>query len=184
MLQEGVKIKNETASDLFKTGKVAIIPLIVITWFWFANNFIYYGLQVGVKYLNGNLLINGLILYGAVMLAMFSTGSFADLLGRKWSLRVCYTFLICGGVAYLSVHDVTAKYILLLIATYGVAGAINIDYMVCSELFPTSVRGVVFGIANVAARVGASISPLLEEIIREKTLYIYAIFGLICLLMV
>lgn len=97
---------------------------------------------------------------------MFSTGSVADLFGRKWSLWICYAFLLGGGIAYLIVKNKTANYIFLLIAMYGVAGAINIDYMICSELFPTSVRGVVFGMANVAARVGASISPLLEEIIR------------------
>ncbi len=73
---------------------------------------------------------------------------------------------------------------ILLFAMYGIAGAINIDYMICSELFPTSVRGVVFGIANTAARIGAALSPLLEEIIKDETLYIYAGLGVVCLLMV
>lgn len=184
LIQEGYKIKNEHFSDIWKSGKVAIQPLFVIVWFWFANNFIYYGLQVGVKYLNGDLFVNGLIVYGAVLLAMFSTGSLANTLGRKWSLRICYFLLLIGTLTYQVVHNETASYVLLLITVYGTAGAINIDYMVCSELFPTSVRGVVFGIANTAARIGASISPELEEIIRDNTLYIYAGFGFICLIMV
>ena len=95
------------------------------------------------------------------MLAIFSTGALANILGRRLSLVICYFLLLVGLVSYLFVDNVDIGYVLLLIGMYGVAGAINIDYMVCSELFPTSVRGVVFGIANTAARIGASISPLL-----------------------
>ncbi len=95
-----IKIKNETCNDIFKAGKVATLPLMVITWFWFANNFIYYGIQVGVKYLGGSLLVNGLIMYGAVILAMFSTGGLANTLGRKWSLRICYFFVLVGTLVY------------------------------------------------------------------------------------
>ena len=183
-MNAGVNVKKETIRDLFKAGRVALLPLGVITWFWFANNFIYYGLQVGVKYLNGDLFVNGLIMYGAVLLAMFSTGSLANVLGRRLSLVICYGLLLVGTAAYLIVSDQNAKYVLLLISMYGASGAINIDYMVCSELFPTSVRGVVFGLTNTSARIGASISPLLEEIFKDDTLYFYAGLGLICLIMV
>lgn len=44
LMNAGIQVKKENIKDLFKAGKVALVPLGVITWFWFANNFIYYGL--------------------------------------------------------------------------------------------------------------------------------------------
>ena len=85
-----------------------------------------------MKYLKGSLFNNGLIIYGAVMLAIFSTGALANFLGRRLSLIICYSLLLIGLVSYIFVNNVDVGYILLLIGMYGVAGAINIDYMVCS----------------------------------------------------
>lgn len=66
------------------------------------------------------------------MLAMFSTGVLANILGRRLSLVICYFLLLVGLISYLFVDNVNVGYVLLLIGMYGVAGAINIDYMVCS----------------------------------------------------
>ena len=44
LVLSGIKVKKENFKDLVKAGRVATLPLFVITWFWFANNFVYYGL--------------------------------------------------------------------------------------------------------------------------------------------
>ena len=58
-----------------------------------------------MKYLNGDLFVNGLIMYGAVLLAMFSTGSLANVLGRRLSLVITYSLLLVGTAAYLIVQN-------------------------------------------------------------------------------
>ncbi len=45
-------------------------------------------------------------------------------------------------------------------------------------------RGSVFAITNTAARIGAAISPLMEEEIKDKSLYCYAGLAFVCLVLV
>ena len=46
-------------------------------------------------------------------------------------------------------------------------------------MFPTSVRGTIFGIANVCARIGGIIAPMIDGLLPQ---YFMLIFGIMAIL--
>lgn len=52
-------------------------------------------------------------------------------------------------------------------------------YLITTELFPTVFRGTVFGIANIFARVGGILAPLIDGVAKNSFMYIYGALGLL-----
>ena len=59
-------------------------------------------------------------------------------------------------------------------------------YLITTEMFPTEYRGTVFGIANICARVGGILAPLIDGIAEHSFMYVFGalgVFSAICSLL-
>ena len=73
---------------------------------------------------------------------------------------------------------------LALFSKLFITVAVSVIYVWSSELYPTDVRGLAFGTANVFARIGGLISPFIvgptiAEINKDLPLFILAIIAIV-----
>ena len=66
-----------------------------------------------------------------------------------------------------------------MIGKFGAAATFNIVYLITTELFPTVFRGTVFGIANIFARFGGILAPLIDGVAKNSFMYIFGSLGLL-----
>ncbi len=65
----------------------------------------------------------------------------------------------------------------MLLGKFGAACTFNMVYLITTEMFPTVYRGTVFGIANICARVGGILAPLVDGIAKDSFMYIFGALG-------
>ncbi len=70
-----------------------------------------------------------------------------------------------------------ASYIFLVFGKLGAAATFTLVYLITTEMFPTAYRGTVFGIANVCARVGGILAPLVSQVTGDR--YFMLVFGVL-----
>ena len=105
----------------------------------------------------------------------------ANTLGRKNS--IVFSFMI-GGVACLLYHPATSlgtawTYVGVLLGKFGAACTFYMVYLITTEMFPTEYRGTVFGIANICARVGGILAPLIDGIAEHSFMYVFGALGVV-----
>ncbi|XP_053604732.1 organic cation transporter protein-like [Plodia interpunctella] len=129
---------------------------------FFTSSFLYYGLMVNSVLLPGNKYINfmlsSLIAFPGDLMALFVLGRF----GRRMSLQGAYIFTAVFLIAqtYTPLYLSWLKVCLFLMGKACVVICFTSIYTYALELFPTSVRGSLFGFGSTIARVGGMLAPL------------------------
>jgi len=144
------------------TSKRLLARLFIMSWIWFANSLIYYGLTLGSDSLGDdifeNTIFTGLSELPGYFMCYFAIDN--AFLGRR---RTVILFMLFGG-AGATLIDVfnlegTQKLILGLLTKMFISGTFGTIYVYTCELFPTSVRSISLGICSVAARMGGIACP-------------------------
>ena len=52
-------------------------------------------------------------------------------------------------------------------------------YLITTEMFPTVFRGTVFGIANIFARLGGILAPIIDGVAKDSFMYIFGTLGIL-----
>ena len=152
-----------------------MVPLL-----WFTVDLVYYGIQFGLHQLRGNLYLNG-TLSGIAELAGFALGGvFASTcLGRKYSTVLCFAI---GGLScslYQMISNEYLSYALVLTGKFGASAVFCLVYLITTEMFPTVIRGTIFGIANVSARIGGIITPLVDGLMPKSFMIVFGLMGML-----
>ena len=177
---EGKANERLSTIDLFRDWNVALIT-VTVTYLWFSTNVAYYGMSIELSRIGSN--VYDSVVYSSALEApaYLSTGFVLKYFGRKSVMTVC---LLQGGICCLisafladwkGAH--TLVQILAFASKFGITLSFSVVYVYTSELFPTSLRGVAYGVANVGARLGGVLAP---ELLLAKTPSI--IFGAIAIL--
>ena len=70
-------------------------------------------------------------------------------------------------------------YIFLVFGKLGASCTFMLVYLITTEMFPTVYRGTVFGIANLSARVGGLIAPIIPDLVGKNWfMFVFGILGL------
>ena len=142
---------------------------------------VYFGINFSLENLKGSIYINGYISGGAEIVSYFVAGIMANTLGRKWSIIFCF---FVGGFACLfyqlaSSAGLAWTYVCVLFGKFGAACTFNMVYLITTEMFPTVFRGTVFGIANIFARLGGILAPIIDGIATHSFMYIFGALGIL-----
>ena len=179
---EGEEQDKKTGSlrDLIRNPSLRL-PLIVIPVIWFTVDIVYYGINFSLGNLQGSIYVNGYLSGGAEVISYCIAGVMANTLGRKYSIVFCF---LLGGVACLLYKPATSlgltwTYVCVLLGKFGAACTFNMVYLITTEMFPTVYRGSVFGLANICARVGGILAPLVDGFSPDGFMYIFGALGVL-----
>lgn len=141
---------------------------------WFIVTLVFYGFSIGLKYLDVNLYMIGLVAGTAEFLGSSSSYFCASKCGRKWGLIFAQFISALASFLYLLASGSEWKVsVCLLFGVMGNTAAFNIIYLITSELFPTSFRATVFGMTNFVARLGGVVAPLIDEYLRGSYMLVF-----------
>nr|KAI8758146.1 organic cation transporter protein-like [Biomphalaria glabrata] len=146
-----------------------IIRCLVIFVNWLVASLVFYGLNLNVGNLSGDLYLN-FFLSGLVEVVSYTSClMFLDKVGRKL-LQCC--FMLTAGVACVSTlypvlfnTDLSwLTIVLCLIGKFGASAAFAVIYIYTVELFPTVMRNSGLGASSLVANIGGVFAPYIADI--------------------
>ena len=125
--------------------------------------------------LKGSIYVNGYLSGAAEIISSAITGVMANKLGRRCSIVLSFTV---AGVAFVAYYPVSAvgiewSYVSIIVGKFGASCTFSLVYLITTESFPTVFRGTVFGIANIFARVGGILAPVIGGVAQNSFLYVF-----------
>ncbi|KAM4029098.1 solute carrier family 22 member 13-like isoform 2-T2 [Anomaloglossus baeobatrachus] len=140
-LQEEKQTKSGSMVDLFRVPSLRKVTL-VMSFVWFVNSLVYYGLSLNVGSFGLDIYLTQLI-FGAVEIpARLGSMFIVQILGRKLSQSLC---LLLGGTVCLIITAIPRTLpvvitVLAVIGKFAIAASFSICYIYAAELFPTIIR--------------------------------------------
>ena len=148
---------------------------------WFSCSGIYNGMTLGIKSLPGNIYINGILLFGVESISYILSGILMDwhLLGRK-KTAIITLFLSAIFMLFfvIFIDNKKCSIVLYMIIRVCITIPFTEFYTYCLEIYPTSVRGIGFGINAVCNNIGGIVVPMVLELLSKRVIYI--IFTVMC----
>ncbi|XP_067661284.1 solute carrier family 22 member 16-like [Haliotis asinina] len=152
---------------------------------WLLVAFVYYGISFGVGRLTGNLYVNMFLVSVISLPSEMSVFFFNNKFGRRWT-GFSFFLLAAGGafgvvIASRVGMDETIRgkvtTTLALICRLGAASAWSCYLVYTSESYPTVIRTLGYGGANIASRLGGIISPYVFAMGGDDLLPPFVIVG-------
>lgn len=151
--------RKATMMDVFRVSTTRR-RMVIMLFIWLSNGLCYYGVNLDVPNLGGNISI-GLILNAVgEMPAYVISAMMLQRYGRR-PVLVCALLvsgMSCLGGAVMGTSAVRTA--CAVVAIFGAAASYNLVFIYTAELFPTEVRSVALGLGSQAAQVGAIASPV------------------------
>lgn len=120
---------------------------------WFVNIFQQYGLNFQLEHLPGELLINSGISNGTAFIACFLCYPVLLHAKRKPAQLIGFCLTLLASGAYIFVENEVLRYVLIGLMRFGICFTFILIYCFTTELYPTQIRGLAFGIANTFGRI-------------------------------
>ncbi|XP_044150187.1 solute carrier family 22 member 13-like isoform X1 [Bufo gargarizans] len=177
-LQEEKQSKSGTMLDLFRIPYLRKVTL-VMSFVWFVNSLVYYGLSLNVGSFGLDIYLTQLI-FGAVEIpARLGSMFIVQIIGRKLSQSLC---LLLGGTVCLVIIAIpktlpVAVTVLAVIGKFAIAASFSICYIYAAEVFPTVIRQNGVGLCSMTARVAGIISPLISLLDKYHPAIPMGIYG-------
>ncbi|GAB1866276.1 Solute carrier family 22 member 21 [Camponotus japonicus] len=187
---------NETKSELSMLDKrkpivqvfhspVILIRLLIWSFCWITNTFVFYGLSLNSVAFAGDKYINFILVVAVEIPAFGLAWLLTDRIGRKPTLSS--TFLLSGlfCLAIQFIPKGTWSYAPLLVYMAGklcITIAFATTYIYTAELFPTTLRHSLLGFCSMVGRIGSILSPqtpLLVQIMPSLPLILFGSMSMI-----
>ncbi|XP_066252580.1 organic cation transporter protein-like isoform X3 [Euwallacea similis] len=178
--------KNVGVQDLFKTAAMRTKTMILFL-IWFGVYLVYYGLVLNLSNIGGDLYINS-VLTGIVEVPAVALSILILIKGgRRWPLAL--TMIVSGIFAGLAIPvSWISNDLQWLITTFMMTSKFCISSsnavmpVYTAELYPTIIRNIGVGAANVPAGIALMLVPylwMLIEIHKALPLLVITIFGIV-----
>ncbi|XP_038044550.1 organic cation transporter protein-like [Patiria miniata] len=181
--------KRATIIDLFKTRTLTIRALIVFYW-WFACNVVYYGFFINAANLVGNKYLNFFLISVTEAPAYIVNYLMMKRFGRRRPLIfVCVisgvTCVITGLVPSETASGTDLTVVILVFAMLGKlfsTAAFDIIFLMSAEVFPTVLRSAAFGASAMVGKVGGMVAPFIVYLNVIHNSIPMIVFGVLSLL--
>lgn len=153
-----------------KSNKFHLLNMIIMACVWLSASFNFYLIGYQLKYLKGNLYINGIVSSLSEIVAAVTTSVFLYNLGIKYSLVVSFGIAAAGMLCliFVKTENEIVLSIFILGSKYGVTQVFNMSYLGNVKVFPTSLVATSFGLCNIIARFGTQFAPFIAELKPES----------------
>ena len=91
---------------------------------------------------------------------------------RKPAQILGFTLTLVGSGAYIYISEPVYQYILLFLIKFGISTTFILIYCFTTELYPTEIRGLAFGLANTFGRLSTIISALMVTVEASDFMWI------------
>ncbi|XP_072939670.1 solute carrier family 22 member 3-like [Epargyreus clarus] len=153
-----------TYLDFFKTKKICLLTLIVFI-IWFCLGVCFYGIYQYVTIIGSNPYITTVIL-GLVQLPLCPVGIVLNKsFGRK--ISTIGTTCVIGSAMIILIFIPEGHWVGTMLGVIGFANAniaFAISYIYVSELLPTPLRNMGYGMSSGGAKIGAMIAPFIANL--------------------
>ncbi|XP_011050377.1 PREDICTED: LOW QUALITY PROTEIN: solute carrier family 22 member 5-like [Acromyrmex echinatior] len=154
-------------------SSVILIRLLICSFCWLTNTFVYYGLSLNSVAFAGDKYINFVLVAVVEIPAYCLAWVLTDHIGRKPTLSG--PFIPAGSWSY-------GPLLLYMAGKLCITMAFATVYVFTAELFPTTLRHSLLGICSMTGRVGSILSPqtpLLVQIMPSLPLILFGSMGMI-----
>lgn len=140
-----------------------LINSLVMFYAWLVNSMVYYGLSLSSSYLVGDKYLNFFFLALVEVPAYLVIWPTMMYWGRRPTMVL---FLAVAGVfsiitAFIPPDRNVAVIVCAMIGKLGITASFGAAFLYGTEIFPTSIRNVGFGLSSLSGRIGGIIAPLL-----------------------
>ncbi|XP_072753354.1 organic cation transporter protein isoform X2 [Anoplolepis gracilipes] len=188
--------KNETKSKLMMLDKrkpivqvlhssVILIRLLVCSFCWITNTFVFYGLSLNSVAFSGNKYNNFILVVLVEIPAYCLSWLLNDRIGRKPTLSGSFLLsgMFCLAIQFVPADALSYGPLLLYMAgKLCITIAFSTVYVYTTELFPTTLRHSLLGFCSMIGRIGSILSPqtpLLAQIMPSLPLILFGSMGMI-----
>ncbi|XP_035739430.1 solute carrier family 22 member 5-like isoform X1 [Vespa mandarinia] len=160
-------------------SSIIMIRLLICSFCWLTNTFIYYGLSLNSVAFAGDKYMNFILVAVVEIPAHFLTWLLTDYIGRKATLSGSFIFsgLFCLAIQFLpSGGWLYTPLILYMGGKWCITMSFSTVYLYTAEMFPTNLRHSLLGICSMTGRIGSILAPqtpLLMQILPELPLVIF-----------
>ncbi|XP_063360801.1 solute carrier family 22 member 13-like [Cydia amplana] len=166
MLTESKEKNNTTTTylDLFKSKKISIRTLAVI-FIWVTHGMCFFGINQYCTFLGSNVFLSVIVMGFIQLPACFVATWLNKVYGRK--VTMISNLGITGVTMLLLIFtqkDHWAALTLGIIGLWAVNITFNVSYVWVSELFPTPLRNMAYGMGSSGAKVGAMMAPFIANL--------------------
>ncbi|XP_050446751.1 organic cation transporter protein-like isoform X2 [Cataglyphis hispanica] len=187
------KTKSELAIELDERkpivqvlhSSVILIRLLVCSFCWVTNTFVFYGLSLNSVAFAGDKYINFILVAVVEVPAFFLTWLLTDCIGRKPTLSGSFLLsgIFCFAIQFVPSGAWSYGSLLLYMAgKLCITIAFSTIYIYTAELFPTTLRHSLLGFCSMTGRIGSILSPqtpLLAQIMPSLPLILFALMSII-----
>ncbi|XP_013172468.1 PREDICTED: solute carrier family 22 member 13-like isoform X1 [Papilio xuthus] len=158
------EVVNTTYLDLFKTKELAINTTCIFV-AWTVSGTCFFGINQYMTFVGSNLYV-AVVVLGLIQMPV-SLGSWIinKYLGRRIASLGIFTL---GGIVMILLIFAEDYYwpatILGIIGFGAVSSIFTVTYIYASELFPTPLRNMAFGLTSTGAKFGAMVAPFIANL--------------------
>ena len=145
----------------FIKDKSRITEGIVVSLCWFVNCLQNYGLNLALGSLEGNILSNAAISNVTGFCACLISYPILLYAKRKPAQIIGFGLTLAASMSYVFAGSIFLKYFLLFWIKFGISITFILIYCFTTELYPTQIRGLAFGLANTFGRLATIISSVM-----------------------
>lgn len=182
------EIKKESIVICLFKYKSVRTPFLMFCFFWFSTSCLFSGLSISLKFLEGDIILNGIYLYSVEIIGYIVSGFLINTqtFGRKGSMM-----LFSGGIAIsLALYIICFNYspfslVFYILTRFFVMSAFCIYYTFALESYPNSIKTTAYALNGSCNSLGGMVVPFLVEYIDRYVLFIAfsVLFGIITGLM-
>lgn len=110
------------------------------------------------------MLVNAAISNGTGFLACYLSYPVIMFTKRKPSQIIGFTLTLLSSFFYMFFENIYILYVLIMLMRFGITLTFNVAYMITTEMYPTQIRGLAFGIANLFGRIGTMVAAGIIEL--------------------
>ncbi|GFO45734.1 solute carrier family 22 member 21 [Plakobranchus ocellatus] len=180
------KKKKYTFLDLFKRKRSAMIT-IIFAYQWAMLGIVYYGINFGVNSFVGNLYLNIFILNAVQVAGYLSMMVILSRIGRRLTCIVLMIVSVMVSFTCVALHIAVSEptrgrwiSALCQLTSVIIVACWTAAQVWVTESYPTVIRSLGYGFANLASRFGSTLAPFVINL-DEMPLFSFVLMGIIAL---